>query len=218
MDYSELIAAADASIFTDSISSWIGGISINSVVMLIMMIFMIVGAIDRIRGNKLGYGEKFEDGFNAIGGLAIAMAGVYAAAPVLSMVLGPIISPIYTAIGADASMFATTILACDMGGYPLAMELASDPSIGNFAGLILGTMMGPTIVFTIPVALGIISTAKILDLLMTRHPRPTYLVILGFMLASVLSVFPGVPGGLEILICLATFLAGFLVILRLSKL
>ena len=36
------------------------------------------------------------------------------------------------------------------------MELASDPSIGNFAGLILGTMMGPTIVFTIPVALGII--------------------------------------------------------------
>ena len=121
-----------------------------------MMIFMIVGAIDRIRGNKLGYGEKFEDGFNAIGGLAIAMAGVYAAAPVLSMVLGPIISPIYTAIGADASMFATTILACDMGGYPLAMELASDPTIGNFAGLILGTMMGPTIVFTIPVALGII--------------------------------------------------------------
>ena len=156
MDFSELIAAADPSIFTESIKAWVSGLNINSVIMLIMMIFMIVGAIDRIRGNKLGYGEKFEDGFNAIGGLAIAMAGVYAAAPVLSMVLGPIISPIYTAIGADASMFATTILACDMGGYPLAMELASDPSIGNFAGLILGTMMGPTIVFTIPVALGII--------------------------------------------------------------
>ena len=143
MDFSELIAAADPSIFTESIKAWVSGLNINSVIMLIMMIFMIVGAIDRIRGNKLGYGEKFEDGFNAIGGLAIAMAGVYAAAPVLSMVLGPIISPIYTAIGADASMFATTILACD-------------PSIGNFAGLILGTMMGPTIVFTIPVALGII--------------------------------------------------------------
>lgn len=35
------------------------------------------------------------------------------------------------------------------------MQLAADESIGNFAGLILGTMMGPTIVFTIPVALGI---------------------------------------------------------------
>ena len=107
MDFSELIAAADPSIFTESIKAWVSGLNINSVIMLIMMIFMIVGAIDRIRGNKLGYGEKFEDGFNAIGGLAIAMAGVYAAAPVLSMVLGPIISPIYTAIGT----FGTTVRA-----------------------------------------------------------------------------------------------------------
>ena len=156
MDFSELIAAADPSVFTESIKAWVSNISINSVIMLIMMIFMVVGAIDKIRGNKLGYGEKFEEGFNAIGALAIAMAGVVAAAPVLSMVLGPIIKPIYTAIGADASMFATTLLACDMGGYPLAMELAADESIGNFSGLILGTMMGPTIVFTIPVALSII--------------------------------------------------------------
>jgi ethanolamine transporter len=108
-------------------------------------------------GNKHGYGEKFEEGFNAIGPLALSMAGVVAAAPVLAEILGPIITPIYTAIGADPSMFATTLLACDMGGYPLAMQLASNESIGSFAGLILGTMMGPTIVFTIPVALGIIS-------------------------------------------------------------
>ena len=67
MDFSELIAAADPSVFTESIKAWVSNISINSVIMLIMMIFMIVGAIDRLRGNKLGYGEKFEDGFNAIG-------------------------------------------------------------------------------------------------------------------------------------------------------
>lgn len=145
------------SVFTESISAWVQNLSINSVIMMIMMIFMLVGAIDKIRGNKLGYGEKFEDGFNAIGPLALSMAGVVAAAPVLATVLGPIIKPIYTLVGADSSMFATTLLACDMGGYPLAMELAADETIGNFAGLILGTMMGPTIVFTIPVALGIIS-------------------------------------------------------------
>lgn len=144
------------SVFTDSLQAWISGLSINSVIMMIMMIFMLVGAIDKILGNKFGYGEEFENGFNAISALALSMAGVVAAAPVLSTVLGPILKPLYTAIGADASMFATTLLACDMGGYPLAMELAADPAIGNFAGLILGTMMGPTIVFTIPVALGII--------------------------------------------------------------
>lgn len=145
------------SVFTESVQTWISNISINSVIMMIMMIFMLVGAVDKIRGNKHGYGEKFEEGFNAIGPLALSMAGVVAAAPVLAQVLGPIITPIYTAIGADASMFATTLLACDMGGYPLAMQLAANESIGSFAGLILGTMMGPTIVFTIPVALGIIS-------------------------------------------------------------
>lgn len=75
----------------------------------------------------------------------------------LSMLLGPILKPIYGIFGASPAMFATTLLACDMGGYPLAMQLAEgDVAIGNFAGLILGTMMGPTIVFTIPVALGII--------------------------------------------------------------
>ena len=144
-------------VFTESLQAWVSGLSINSVIMMIMMIFMLVGAVDKIMGNKFGYGEKFEEGFNAIGPLALSMAGVVAAAPVLAEVLGPIITPIYTAIGADPSMFATTLLACDMGGYPLAMELASNEAFGNFAGLILGTMMGPTIVFTIPVALGIIS-------------------------------------------------------------
>ena len=157
MDFSELIAAADPSVFTESISAWISGISINSVIMMIMMIFMLVGAIDKICGNKLGYGEKFEEGFNAMGPLAMSMAGVVAAAPVLSMLLGPILKPIYGIFGASPAMFATTLLACDMGGYPLAMQLAEgDVAIGNFAGLILGTMMGPTIVLTIPVALGII--------------------------------------------------------------
>lgn len=144
-------------VFSESISAWVSGLSINSIVMMIMMIFMLVGAIDKIMGNKFGYGEEFENGFNAIGPLAMSMAGVVAAAPLLADLLGPVLKPIYTAIGADASMFATTLLACDMGGYPLAMQLAANESIGSFAGLILGTMMGPTIVFTIPVALGIIS-------------------------------------------------------------
>lgn len=147
----------NVAVFTDSMQAWVNNISINKVIIMIMMIFMIIGAIDKIRGNKLGYGEQFDAGFNAMGPLAIAMAGVVAAAPVLAIMLKPIIVPIYNLVGADSSMFATTLLACDMGGYPLAMQMASNPTMGNFSGLILGTMMGPTIVFTIPVALSIIN-------------------------------------------------------------
>lgn len=142
--------------FTDSVALWGQNLSVNSLIVFVMMIFMLLGAIDRMRGNKLGYGESFEEGFQAMGPLALGMAGVVAAAPVLSILLKPVIVPIYRMLGADASMFAGTVLACDTGGYPLAMELASDPSIGKFSGLLLGGMMGPTIIFTIPVALSII--------------------------------------------------------------
>ena len=101
-------------------------------------------------------GEKFEEGFNAMGPLAMAMAGVVAAAPVLSVILEPIIVPIYRLFGADASMFATTLLACDMGGGALALEMTEDERAAMLGGVITGSMLGATIVFTIPVAMGIL--------------------------------------------------------------
>lgn len=130
--------------------------SINEIIVYIMVFFMVLGALDKIIGNKFGLGEQFEEGIMAMGSLAVAMVGVISLAPVLAKILRPIVSPVYSALGADPAMFATTLLANDMGGYPLAIEMAQTPEAGLFAGLILGAMMGPTIVFTIPVALGII--------------------------------------------------------------
>lgn len=129
---------------------------IDKIIIILMTIFMVVGGIDKILGNKFGYGEKFEEGIMAMGSLALAMVGIISLAPVLGNVLKPIISPVYEFLGADPSMFATTLLANDMGGAPLALEMAKDPQSGIFAAFILGAMLGPTIVFTIPVALGII--------------------------------------------------------------
>lgn len=146
----------DWRVFTDSLAAWAGNLSINSVIMFVMMCFMVLGAVDKLRGNKLGYGAEFDEGFRAMGPLAIAMAGVVAAAPVLAAVLEPVVAPLYRLLGADGAMFAGTLLACDMGGYPLAMQLAEREAVGNFSGLILGSMMGATLVFTIPVALSII--------------------------------------------------------------
>lgn len=129
---------------------------INVIIIWIMMIFMVLGAIDRILGNRFGLGEEFENGFNALGPLGLAMVGVISLAPVLANILRPVVVPVYQFLGADPAMFATTLLANDMGGYPLAKQLAINPEAGLYAGIILGAMMGPTIVFTIPVALGLI--------------------------------------------------------------
>jgi len=121
-----------------------------------MVAFMALAALDKCIGNKFGLGEKFDEGFMAMGSLTIAMVGVVSLAPVLANILKPVVVPVFTALGADPSVFATSLLACDMGGYPLALQLAQTPEAGLFSGIILGSMLGPTIVFTIPVALGII--------------------------------------------------------------
>ncbi len=129
---------------------------INEVIIYIMVFFMALGALDKCIGNKFGLGEKFEEGIMAMGSLALAMVGVICLAPVLANILKPVVVPVFNLLGADPAMFAGSLLANDMGGAPLAMELAIDPQAGLFGGLIVGALMGPTIVFIIPVALGII--------------------------------------------------------------
>lgn len=153
---------------------------INQIIMIVMMTFMVIAAIDRVLNqfggaeavlakvglgalgrSFAGAGSQFEEGFMAMGALGLAMVGVIAIAPVLAQVLGPVVIPIYQAVGASPAMFATTLLANDMGGFFLAKELATTNGVVDnaswlYAGLILGAMMGPTIVFSIPVAIGII--------------------------------------------------------------
>lgn len=129
---------------------------INEIIIYLMVIFSVLGAIDRIFGSHLGIGEKFEEGIQAIGALALSMVGIIALAPVIADILKPVVVPFFGLFGADPAMFAGSILANDMGGAPLARELALSQEAADFGGLIVGSMLGPTIVFTIPVALGII--------------------------------------------------------------
>ena len=126
------------------------------IIVWIMAVFALLGAIDRILGNRFGLGKSFEEGILAMGSLALAMIGIITLSPVLSDLLKPVIVPVFTFLGADPAMFAGTILACDMGGGALAAELTADPQAAALGGVITGSMLGSTIVFTIPVALGIL--------------------------------------------------------------
>lgn len=129
--------------------------SFDQIIMWIMAVGILIGGLDKILGNKLGLGEKFDEGFNAMGPLALGMVGIVCLAPVISNLLGPVIIPMFTAIGADPAMFGS-ILANDMGGYPLAMELAMNEQAGLLAGAVVASMLGCTIVFSIPVGLSLI--------------------------------------------------------------
>lgn len=57
--------------------------------------------------------------------------------------------------------------------------------------------------------LGILAVAGLLETVMERYPRQTYGVILGFVLASLAEIFPGMPVWKEIPICALTLVVGF---------
>ena len=130
--------------------------SAHEILIAVMAVFAVLGALDRIFGNRFGLGAEFESGILAMGSLAMAMLGIISLAPVLAAVLKPIVVPVFSALGADPAIFAGTILACDMGGGALAMEMTADPDAALLGGVLVGSMLGATIVFTIPVAMGIL--------------------------------------------------------------
>ena len=130
--------------------------SFHEVLIDMMAVFALLGGLDRILGGRFGLGSRFEEGILSMGSLALAMVGIVSLAPVLAGILKPIVVPVYRLLGADPAMFAGTVLACDMGGGPLARQLTADPQAADLGGVITGSMLGATVVFTIPVAMGIL--------------------------------------------------------------
>ena len=72
----------------------------------------------------------------------------------------------------------------------------------------------------IPLGIGVLGgtflTAKVLESLMERHPQPTYLIILGFMFGSLPELFPGIPGGADLIFSAAAAVLGFLALYWMS--
>lgn len=165
----------------------------NEVMMLVMASGAVLGGIDRLRGNKWGFGDKFETGFMLLGSMALSMAGMICMAPVLADWLGRVVVPLYRLIGVDPAMFGS-ILAVDMGGYQLAEELAQDPRIGSYGGLVAASIFGCTIVFTVPVGMGVIP----------KGDRPFFArgIMLGLCAMPVGLAVGGLLAGLAPLACL----------------
>ena len=179
----------------------------NQILMAIMAAGAVLGGVDRIFGNKFGLGEPFEKGFQLLGPMALSMTGMICLAPVLADTLGRVIVPFYQAIGVDPAMFGA-VLAIDMGGYPLAKELAENPVVGSYAGLIVSAIFGCTLVFTIPVGMGMLDVPD----------RPLFArgVLLGLAAMPVGLLTGGLLCGLSLPVCLRQNLPVFALALLLA--
>lgn len=125
----------------------------DQAIMWVMAVGAVVGGLDRLFGNKLGLGSRFEQGFQLLGATALSMVGIICLTPLLSLGLERAVVPLWHRIGLDPGMLGG-LLAIDMGGYQLAVELADDAAIGKYAGIIVSAILGCTITFTVPVGMG----------------------------------------------------------------
>ena len=122
----------------------------------IFLIFAILGALDRLFGNRFGLGKEFERGFKFFTATSLSMIGIIILAPALALWLGPIFEGFYNVFGIDPSIIPASLFANDMGGAPLALELAKDEQVGKFNAFVVSSMLGCMISFTIPFAAGVV--------------------------------------------------------------
>lgn len=161
----------------------------EQIILYIMAFGALLGGVDRMLGNRFGYGERFEEAFRLLGPIGLSMAGIICLTPVLADLLRDVVTPLYTALGMDPGMFGS-ILAIDMGGYQLAMDLAGDPDIGRFSGILVSATFGCTVVFTIPVSLQV----------MGEEDRPFFIkgILLGLIGMPIGLLLGGVLMGLAV--------------------
>lgn len=121
------------------------------IITYIMIAFAIIGAVDRIFGSKLGLGIEFEKGVMMFGTITLAMAGMLVLSPLISHLLEGVSGSFPKFL--DFSIIPASLLANDMGGAHLSAALCENEGMGAFNGLVVSSMMGATVSFTIPYAL-----------------------------------------------------------------
>ncbi|MBR4960994.1 MAG: ethanolamine utilization protein EutH [Clostridia bacterium] len=130
-----------------------------SAITIIMVVFSMLAALDRIFGCRFGLGKEFERGFMLLGTMALSMIGMIVISPWIAEILTPVFGIFRNLSGIDPSVIPASLFANDMGGAPLAVEIALDRDVGLFNALVVSSMMGCTISFTIPFALGVVDKA-----------------------------------------------------------
>ena len=131
-----------------------------NVITIIVIIFSLIGAVDFLFGNKLGFGEEFKKGFSIFCPMALSMLGMIVVAPAIGVWLNPVFEMFYKLLGIDPSIIPASLFANDMGGTSLALSINKNQIIGDFNAFIVSSMMGCMISFTLPFSLGVVKTEQ----------------------------------------------------------
>lgn len=91
----------------------------------------------------------------------------------------------------------------------------------NLYDVTLNAVNNRNVPFLIPlgigVVIGVLATTRAIENLLKKYPSKTYLLILGFVIGSIIPVFPGIPKGISIVTSLIAFIVGFIAIRYISE-
>lgn len=127
--------------------------TVTKILLYLFAICLIAGAFDYLRGNQWKLGERFRAGIQAFEPLFLTMAGIIVLIPCFQRFLAPVLAPAAKYLGMDPGLLSGIFIANDMGGYQLAHSLAEDFRVGDFSGMMIGSVLGVNLVFTLPAAL-----------------------------------------------------------------
>jgi putative membrane protein len=123
-----------------------------------------------------------------------------------------------TSLATSGSILSVVFLF--IAGIVIAIALVLPGISGSFMLLVLGlysitldAINNLNIPFLIPLGLGVavgtLGTTKVIEKLLQRYPRKTYMLIIGFVLGSLVQVFPGIPSGGQLVSSTIALLIGF---------
>ena len=133
----------------------------ENIILYIVSIFFILGIIDYIIGGKLKLSDGIEEGIKSMGVLALSMIGILSITPIISTILTEYIIPLFSKSIIEPSIISSSLIAVDMGGYKIAEAIGRSTSEIYFSGILISSILGCTISFTLPLALGMIKESDI---------------------------------------------------------
>ena len=156
---------------------------------VVMACFAVIGAIDRMMGNRFGIGREFERGFMMLGAFALCMIGMIVMSPMIAYCLDPVLTLVAKYLPIDPSSFTALIFPNDLGGAHLAVEVGRDANVALFNAMITSAMFAVTVAYTVPVSMELCDHGQMKD------------VFLGFLCGIVTvpigSLLGGLLGGLS---------------------
>lgn len=111
----------------------------------------LLGLIDKFIGGKFKLAESFDSGMKLIPEFLIFLMGIYCLGPAIVHANQESIVNATSGWFFDPSILSGSLLATDMGAYPISKALALDSNVGLYSGICIGGSLGTLISFCLPV-------------------------------------------------------------------